>query len=68
MNTITKEASEKKQKEGRLVAVGYVSALINKHTSTSNLQLSKPITPYVIQQHMYKHRIKVPFSKCNFKP
>ena len=61
MNTITKEASEKKQKEGRL-AVGYVSQLIKKHTAASNLQLSTPITPYAIQQRMYKHRIEVPFS------
>ena len=61
MNAITKEASEKKQKEGRL-AVGYVSQLIKKHTSASNLQLSKPITPYAIQQQMYKHQIQVPFS------
>ena len=61
MNSITKEASEKKQKEGRL-AVGYVSQLIKKHTAASNLQLSTPITPYAIQQRMYKHRIEVPFS------
>jgi hypothetical protein len=61
MNEITKEASEKKQKEGRL-PVGYVSALMHNHMSTSNLQLSKPITPYVIQQRMYKNQIHLTFG------
>jgi hypothetical protein len=30
--------------------------------ASSNLQLSKPITPYAIQQRMYKHQIQVPIS------